>query len=151
MSYTRNLYHIIFRTRYGVPSIVEENEEYLYRYIWGFVREHNSVLYRVNGMPDHIHLLVELHPTLSVAEFVQKLKTTTHKWIDENKHLFPEFYAWSRGYCSLTYCERDKEKIINYIKNQKEHHKTQNFVDETKFLLTEAGIEINEKFFEKDL
>ncbi|EFX90826.1 hypothetical protein HMPREF0027_2117 [Actinobacillus ureae ATCC 25976] len=48
----------------------------------------------------------------------------------------------------MTYCERDKEKIINYIKNQKEHHKTQNFVDETKFLLTEAGIEINEKFFE---
>ncbi|EFX90827.1 hypothetical protein HMPREF0027_2118 [Actinobacillus ureae ATCC 25976] len=76
MNYTRNLYHIIFRTRYGVPSIVEENEEYLYRYIWGFVREHHSVLYRVNGMPDHIHLLVELHPTLSVAEFVQKLKTT---------------------------------------------------------------------------
>ncbi|MDG4953583.1 IS200/IS605 family transposase [Actinobacillus equuli] len=104
MSYTRNLYHIIFRTKYGVPSIVEENEEYLYRYIWGFVQEHHSVLYRVNGMPDHIHLLVELHPRFSVAEFVQKLKTTTHKWIDE-----------------------------------------------TKFLLTEAGIEINEKFFEKDL
>ncbi len=102
-------------------------------------------------MPDHLHLLVELHPTLSVAEFVQKLKTTTHKWIDKNKHLFPEFYAWSRGYCSLTYCERDKEKIINYIKNQKTHHKTQNFIDEAKFLLTEAGIEINEAFFEKDL
>ncbi|WP_256437773.1 transposase [Mannheimia sp. ZY171111] len=94
---------------------------------------------------------MELHPSLAVAEFVQKLKTTTHKWIDENKALFPDFYAWSRGYCSLTYCERDKEKIINYIKNQKEHHKTQSFMDETKFLLREAGIEINEQFFEKDL
>lgn len=104
MSYTRNLYHIIFRTKYGTPSILEENED---------------VLYRINGMPDHLHLFVELHPMLSVAEFVQKLKTTTHKWIDENKHLFPEFYAWSRGYCSLTYCEKDKEKIINYIKKSK--------------------------------
>ncbi|AMW17104.1 IS200/IS605 family transposase [Glaesserella parasuis] len=151
MSYTRNLYHIIFRTKYGTPSILEENEDALYRYIWGFVREHNSVLYRINGMPDHLHLFVELHPMLSVAEFVQKLKTTTHKWIDENKHLFPEFYAWSRGYCSLTYCEKDKEKIINYIKNQKEHHKTADFVEEVKFLLTEAGIAINEKFFEQDL
>lgn len=151
MSYTRNLYHIIFRTKYGVPAIIEQNEDTLYRYIWGFVKAHNSVLYRINGMPDHIHLFVELHSTISVAEFVQKLKTTTHKWIDENHYLFPEFQAWSVGYCSLTYCERDKERIINYIKNQKIHHKKQNFVDEIKFLLTEAGIEINERFFEKDL
>ena len=91
MSYTKHLYHIIFRTKYGVPSIVEENEEYLYRYIWGFVREHNSVLYRVNGMPDHIHLLVELHSTLSVAEFVQKLKTTTHNGLMKINAYFPNF------------------------------------------------------------
>ncbi|OOF85418.1 IS200/IS605 family transposase [Rodentibacter ratti] len=151
MSYTRNLYHIVFRTKYGVPSILEENEATLYRYIWGFVREHKSVLYRINGMPDHIHLFVELHPMISVAKFVQKLKTSTHKWIDENKHLFPEFYAWAKGYCSLTYCERDKDKIIHYIKNQKIHHKNVCFVDEMKYLLTEEGIEINETFFEQNV
>lgn len=59
MSYTRNLYHIIFHTKYGTPSILEENED---------------ALYRINGMPDHLHLFVELHPMLSVAEFVQKRK-----------------------------------------------------------------------------
>ena len=79
MSYTRNLYHIIFRTKYGEPTIGEENEDKLYRYIWGFIKDHNSILYRINGMPDHIHLFAELHPTIAVAEFVQKLKTTTHR------------------------------------------------------------------------
>ena len=69
MSYTRLFYHIIFRTKHGVHAINEENEQVLYRYIWGFVKEHSSILYRINGMPDHLHLFVELHQTISVAEF----------------------------------------------------------------------------------
>ena len=56
MSYTRLLYHIVFRTKYGVHAINEQYENELYRCIWKFVQDHQSVLYRVNGMPDHIRI-----------------------------------------------------------------------------------------------
>lgn len=151
MSYTRLFYHIIFRTKHGVHTINEENEQVLYRYIWGFVKEHSSILYRINGMPDHLHLFVELHQTISVAEFVRKLKKATHLFLDANKDLFPDFTAWSVGYCALSYSERDKAKIINYIKKQKQYHQSQNFIDEIKTLFLEEEIKFDETYFEKHL
>ena len=78
MSYTRLLYHIIFRTKHGVLSINEQYEKELYRCIWKFTQAHHCILYRVNGMPDHIHLFVDIHQTLPISEFVRKLKITTH-------------------------------------------------------------------------
>ncbi len=151
MSYTRNIYHIIFRTKESVPSLCIENEKQLYRYIWGVIKESDCILYQINGMPDHIHILLELHPSISIAELVQKIKVYSHHWIDKNKDLFPDFACWSIGYCALTYAERDKEMIINYIKKQKEHHQSQQFADEIKWLLTQSGITVNDKYFEKDL
>ena len=151
MSYTRLFYHIIFRTKHGVHAINEENEQVLYRYIWGFVKEHSSILYRINGMTDHLYLFVELHQTISVAEFVRKLKKATHLFLDANKDLFPDFTAWSVGYCALSYGELEKNKIINYIKNQKVHHQTSDFKNEMKTLFQNEGIKFNPTFFEDNL
>lgn len=147
MSYTKLLYHIIFRTKYGEPSIEIENEEHLYRYILHFIRGKKAVLYRVNGMPDHIHLLVELPSTISVADFVRELKNATHQFIDSHKYYFPRFYAWSVGYCALTYSNNEKQKIIHYIKNQKVHHQNLNFENEIKQLLIEQHIEHSPDYF----
>lgn len=151
MSYTRLLYHIIFRTKYGIPSITEKYEQELYRCIWKFTQEHHCILYRVNGMPDHIHLFVDIHQSLSVAEFVRKLKITTHQFLENHPNLFPDFTEWSVGYCALSYSERDKGKIINYIKNQKEHHRSQDFKNEIKNLFIEEEIKFNEDYFNRHL
>lgn len=151
MSYTRLLYHVIFRTKHGVPAITEKYETDLYRCIWKFTQEHNCILHRVNGMPDHIHLFVDIHQSISVAEFVRKLKKTTHLFLENNSDKFPQFNMWSVGYCALTYSEYEKEKIINYIKNQKEHHKNMNFSEEIKQLFIENHIQINETFFDRNL
>ncbi len=62
----------------------------------------------------------------------------------ENK--FPDFEGWQGGYGAFTYNNRDKQMIINYVKNQKEHHKTESFLDEYKRLLTENGIEFDENY-----
>ncbi|OOH86555.1 transposase [Pasteurellaceae bacterium 15-036681] len=151
MSYTRLLYHIIFRTKYGISSIDEQYETDLYRCIWKFTQEHHCILHRVNGMPDHIHLFVEIHQTIAVSEFVRKLKITTHQFLKSHKSQFPNFTEWSVGYCALSYSKLDKDKIINYIKNQKEHHKSTTFVDEIKNLFIENGIDFDDKYFDKHL
>ena len=111
MSYTKLLYHIVFRTFQSVPAIKQENEKELYHYIWSFCQQQKCRLHRINGMPDHLHLLVEVHPSIAISDFVKQLKNASHKWLEKQSHLFPDFYAWSKGYCALSYSEHEKEKI----------------------------------------
>lgn len=150
MSYTSLLCHIVFRTKYSNETINEENEENLYRYIWGFIKNKGCVLYRINGMPDHIHILVQLHPSIAVSDFVKQLKNATNQWLKENRDFFPDFEAWGRKYFAMTYNYRDKDLIINYIKNQKEHHKTEKTSDEVRRLSNENNIQIDENYWEED-
>ncbi|QIM67200.1 transposase [Mannheimia granulomatis] len=146
MSYTKLFYHIVFRTLQSVPAIKEENEKELYQYIWAFCQQQRCTLHRINGMPDHLHLLVEIHPSFAVSDFVKQLKNASHKWLEQHSDLFPDFYAWSKGYCALTYSEHEKVKIMNYIKNQKAHHKHIGFIDEMKALIVDF-----DEYLERDL
>ena len=115
-------------------------------YIFGFCKNHQCVLYRINGMPDHIHLFVGLHPTISVASFVHDLKNATNKFLSDNRDRFPKFVKWEQGYCALSYSDADKESVINYIINQKEHHRKVSVRDELMALLKEFGVEYDEKY-----
>lgn len=118
MSYTRFLYHIVFRTKCSLNTIPESHEKDLYAYILGFVNNKNAVLYRIGGMPNHIHMLVDLPPMLSVASFMQELKIATSKWLKTNSE-FPDFQGWAEGYAAFTYSLKEKEIVINYIKKSK--------------------------------
>ena len=150
MAYTNLLYHIVFRPKNSAQVIVVDKEEMLYRYIWGFVENKKGVLYRIGGMPDHVHMLVQLPATIAVADFVRDLKTATNVYLKENRDSFPKFDGWSRSYCALTYSQNEKDTIINYIKNQKEHHKRVSFRDELLGLLRESGVEVDMKYFMVD-
>lgn len=141
MAYTYLLYHIVIRPKASKPVITEAHEKKLYSYIWGICKEKKCFLHRINGMPDHLHILVEIHPTIAVADFVREVKISTNSWMKQHKEEFPNFEAWGKSYCALTYCDRDKEMVKNYIINQKEHHKTTSFKDEYEALLREFGIE----------
>ena len=146
MAYTKLIYHIVLRTQHSVPAIVEAYERDLYMYIYGFCKNHQSVLYRINGMPDHVHLLVGLHPTIAVASFVHDLKLATNTYMTTNREKFPQFVRWSDGYCALTYSEREKETVIQYIINQKEHHRKTSVREELLDLLREAGVDFDERY-----
>lgn len=145
MSYKQILYHIVFGTYRQRDTLPPEHHEELYRYICGIIEKRNCVLYRINGIENHIHILSDLHPSVCLADFIKDIKTGSNFWM-KNSGKFPDFEAWAKGYCALTYTYRDKELIVNYIKKQKEHHKKQNFEDEYKQLLDEHGIEWNEKY-----
>lgn len=145
-TYTRILYHIIFSTKNREQTLAKEGREELYKYVWGFIRNKNCKLYRINGMEDHLHLFIDLRPDITLSEFIRDLKTSSSTWI-KKENLFPAFSGWQSGYGAFTYAAHDKELIVNYIIRQQEHHKKIDFLEEYKTLLIEAGIEINEKFF----
>ncbi len=149
MSYTFSYYHIIFHTLHNRSTINVEHEKELYKYIWGFCKNKNVFLHRVGGMPNHLHLMVNLPSSLSLADFVRELKTSTNTWLKSNPD-FPLFEGWSDGYAGLSCGRNDVERVINYIKNQKRHHRVVSFADEIRTVFEEHGIEIQERFFYKD-
>ena len=145
MSYRQIFYHIVFGTKHRKATIPEENCEQLYKYICGIIKNKRCKLYRINGAIDHIHILSDLHLSISLANYIKDIKIASNGWMKDSG-LFPNFEEWQDGYGAFTCSIKEKDTIINYIKNQKEHHKKETFRDEFRRLLMENDIEFNEKY-----
>lgn len=149
MSFTTTYYHIIFRTYRSETTIFAEYERELYAYIFGIAKNLRCQVYRIGGMSDHVHLFVSFPSNLCLSDFVQRVKTGSSKWMKGNPH-FPLFRGWSKEYAGFSYGFKDKDLIIKYIINQKDHHKTRTFAEEYRAFLIENGVEINEQYFMVD-
>jgi REP element-mobilizing transposase RayT len=80
-TYTQLVYHLVFSTRNRMPVLIESGREELFRYFWGIHKSLKCHLYRIGGVEDHVHILTSLPTTLSVAEYLQEIKTGTSAWI----------------------------------------------------------------------
>jgi REP element-mobilizing transposase RayT len=145
MSYRQIFYQIVFGTKGREATITEAHCSELYKYIWGIIKNSNCKLYRINGIEDHVHIFSDIHPTLSLADYVKNIKVASSLWMKQSGK-FPAFKGWQDSYGAFTYSIKEKDIIIEYIKNQKEHHKTENFYDGYKRLLVENGITFEEKY-----
>ena len=146
-SYRQIYFHIVFGTKSHQPTLPDEHCEELYRYIWGIIKNKNCKLYRINGSREHLHLLSDLHPSIALANFVKDIKIAASIWLKQNGN-FSQFEGWAEGYGAFTISHNDRDRVIEYIKNQKEHHKKEIFIDEYKRLLKEFGIDYDEKYLE---
>lgn len=144
MSYYQSIYHIVIRTKSNRSVLDLLHSDELYRYMYGFVCNKKCHLYRINGVEDHIHLLVGLHPTIALSDFIRDLKRSSNSWIQTSGY-FPQFTSWSEGYAALSYSIKDKDRIVNYIKKQREHHKVYSFKDEYITILKENEIEYDDE------
>jgi len=132
MSTFRQIYYqIVFSTKNRELTITETNEKELYKYIFGIINNLKCKLYRVNSLPDHIHIFSDLHPSVSLSDYVKNIKVASSIWMKESGY-FKQFSGWQEGYGAFTYSNKEKNVIIDYIKNQKEHHKIETFFDEYK-------------------
>lgn len=147
-SYRQIIYQIVFRTKNSLPALNPEYNDELFKYIWGTIRNKKGHLYRINGMEEHIHILTDLHPSIALSDFVRDIKTSSSIFLKKSNS-FPKFKGWADGYAALTYSHWDKNKLIEYVKNQQEHHKKETFEEEYRRLLNEHGIEIDERYFLK--
>ena len=144
-SFKQIYYQIVFGTKHRQPTINEAHCKELYRYIWGIIENKKCKLYQINGIEDHIHIFCDLHPSLALADLVKDIKVASSLWMKASDQ-FPAFRGWQDGYGAFTYNIRQRDMIINYVKNQKIHHKKQTFYDEFKDLLIENGVEFDEKY-----
>ncbi|MCC6690247.1 MAG: transposase [Bacteroidia bacterium] len=144
-SYRQILYQIVFRTKSGKNTISEKHCDELYKYITGIVKNNKCMLFRINGVSNHLHIVCDLHPSVSLADLVKDIKIASNAWMKSSEK-FPDFDGWSDGYGAFTYSIKEKDRVIEYVKNQKEHHKNFNFMDEYKKLLVDHGVEFDEKY-----
>jgi putative transposase len=146
-SHRQILYHLVFRTKYNITAIDPKHKIQLYKYIWGIIKNKKCVLFQINGIEDHIHILSDLHPSISLADYMKDIKVASSIWAKQSG-LFPRFKGWAEGYGAFTYAYRNKKKIINYIKNQEEHHKKISPKDEYIALLKEQGVNYDERYLD---
>jgi putative transposase len=146
-TYTQILYQIVFSTKKRERTFIKDNRKELFTYIWGILQKKKCHLYRINGVEDHLHIITYLHPTIALSDLIKDIKVASSGYIKE-KALFPDFTAWQEGYGAFTYSIKDKDRLIEYVKNQEEHHKTLTYKEELIALLNEHGVKFDEKYLE---
>lgn len=107
------------------------------------LRNKNCHLYRIGGVEDHIHIVTHIHPSIAPAELVKDIKLSSTSFIKKER-IFKDFRGWQTGYGAFTYMSSAKDKLIEYVKNQEEHHKGIDFKEEYIKLLDEHGVEYEE-------
>jgi REP element-mobilizing transposase RayT len=141
MSYTNLLYHIVYATKERAPLITNTLRPRLHEYLGGTVRGLDGIALEINGTADHVHLLAKLRPTISVSEFLSKLKSGSSGWA---KQQTAGRFSWQARFAAFTVSESQVERVRRYIRNQEEHHRTRSFEEEFKVLLQAHKVDFDE-------
>jgi putative transposase len=139
------LVHLVFSTRDRTPNLSPSLQAELHPYIVGVFRNFDCPSLQVGGTDDHVHVLFRLSRTVSVAQVVEKVKTSSSKWIKSRAPQCSEF-AWQAGYGAFSVDAEDSDNVVQYIQNQVAHHRKVSFQEEYLALLAEAGVAWDERY-----
>lgn len=139
------LTHIVFSTKDRAPVLDGTVRPPLHAYLATVARNVDCECFRVGGVADHVHLAVRLSRTITMAQLIEELKTSSSKWLKTQSPALAAF-AWQRGYGAFSVGPSDLSALLLYIDNQVEHHKTRTFQDEYRAFLKKYGIEYDERY-----
>ena len=137
--------HIIFSTKERAPLLDADTRRKLHAYLATVARNAGCEAYRVGGVEDHAHLAIRLSRTLSIADLVEELKTSSSKWLKPQSPTLGAF-AWQRGYGCFSVGPTDLESLGEYIDRQEEHHQRRTFQEEFRMFLEKYRVEYNEAY-----
>jgi len=132
--------HIVFSTKRREPLINASLEPELHRYIAGIISNEGGQVLAINGTKDHLHIVVKLKPKHVVPDLLKKIKANSSKWVNDHRKIDGR-YSWQVGYGIFSVSQSQLNKVILYVKNQKQHHQTKTFQDELVILLEKNGID----------
>ncbi len=141
-SYSQNVVHLVFSTKGRVASISNKFQPDLWAYIAAICQREEMFVHVIGGMPDHVHLLLQIPSTMSLAKCVATIKANSSKWAGEKGHRF----SWQSGYAAFSVSASVVSVVVRYIKNQAAHHKKMSFAEEFVALLKKHGVAYDPKF-----
>ena len=122
-SYKSVWIHFIWSTKNRQPLLIQNIRLKLYDYIREICTELNYYLDFINGVEDHVHLLMGLHTSDTIADMAKNIKGKSWKWM-RDECLLEEYFSWQDGYAVYSVSPSDVQRIRNYIANQEEHHRS---------------------------
>lgn len=144
-TYTQIHIQVIFAVKNRECLIANSWKDELYKYISGIVQNKNHKLLSINGMPDHIHILIGLRPSQSISDLMQDIKGSSSKWINEKKFVCGKF-SWQEGYGAFSYSKSEVPRVIDYINRQTLHHGEKSFLEEYLEMLKDFEIEYDDRY-----
>jgi putative transposase len=129
MSFVKIWVHVVFSTKYREPSLTKDILYQVKRRIMQNCKQGDIYLQSINGHLDHLHCLVSLGKEQTIASIVKDIKGASAFWLNENFFLYKEF-LWQDDYFAISVSESQVQRVVNYIKNQENHHKNQTFIQE---------------------
>lgn len=144
-TYAQILIQIVMAVRFRKALISPAWEDELYKYITGIVKGKGQKLLAINGMPDHIHLLLGLRPECYIPDLVREIKKSSNSFVNKNNLTEQRFY-WQGGYGAFSYGRSQMKQVVYYIENQKQIHLQRSMIDEYIELLTRFEIEYKLKY-----
>ncbi|MDW8850982.1 IS200/IS605 family transposase [Flavobacterium sp. MMLR14_040] len=128
-TYSQLYIHIVFAVKERQNLISANWKDEIYKYITGIITNKGQKLIAINGMPDHIHILIGLKPDQSISDLVRDIKSNSSKFIKDKKWINGKF-EWQTGFGAFSYSHSQLTNVIHYIQRQEEHHKTKTFKEE---------------------
>ena len=149
-TFTKLAYHVVFSTKYRKKLITSSIQEQLYKYIGGILRAHNSSLLEIGGVPDHVHLLAGISPTIAVSDMLRLIKANSSKWVNEQPGLDRAF-AWQTGYAAFSVSHSQLDAVRRYIETQQQHHKQMSYKEGFVLMLKRHDINYDPQYlFEQE-
>ena len=139
------LVHFVWSTAGREPWIGDDWRESLHSYIGGIVRNKNAKLISAGGMHDHIHLYASLPSTITIADFVNVVKSNSSRWVHDT-YQNRKGFAWQEGYGAFSVSKSEERKVMSYIANQKQHHEKNSFKDEFRRFLEKYEVDYDERY-----
>ena len=144
-TYTQIHIQTVFVVKNRKCLISKNWQDELYKYISGITANHGHKVLQINGMPDHVHLLLGFRPTQALSDLMQQIKQDSSVWINQNGFLQNRF-SWQAGYGAFSYAKSQVPNVIRYIQNQEGHHKKKTFTEEYVELLKEFEVDFNQQY-----
>ena len=144
-TYSQLYTHIVFAVKGRANLISKKWSDELYKYICGIVKANHQKIYAINGMPDHIHILISTKPDIALSNIVRDIKSNSSKWINEKKYILGKF-QWQEGFGAFSCSQSQLGIVIKYIENQEIHHSEKTFKKEYIEFLNKYNISFDEKY-----
>ena len=147
-TFTQIYVQVVFAVNGRQSLISPSSKETLFKYIGGTMRNAGHKLITINGMPDHVHILVGLKPTVAVSALVKDIKVASSRLINDKKLVRGRF-SWQEGFGAFSFSQSHLSKVAHYIENQERHHARRSFKEEYLSMLKSFQIEYDERYLFK--
>jgi len=141
-TYSQNVVHVVFSTKERRRSIPAEFRPKVWAYVAGICDKHAIFVHAIGGMEDHVHLLMQVPPSLALAKAVAAIKANSARWANEGTNRI----EWQHGYGAFSVSASNIPTVVRYIQNQDAHHRKMSFADEFRELLKKHGVEYDPRF-----